>query len=190
MRLLKPFVLVAALAAASVPAAAQEAPRWVVDHEASKLAFLFTQSGSEYEGVFQSWTAEIAFDPDDLAASALAVTIDMASAETGSDDRDQLLRTAPLFDVESYPEGRFESGEIVETGEGAYEARGRLTLRDQTRDVVLPFTLAIDDGVAEAEGRLDIKRLDYGVGQGQWADTSMVADPVAIRFEIRATRAE
>ncbi len=188
MRLLKPLALLLAVAAS--PAAAQEAPRWSVDHETSELAFLFTQSGSEYEGVFQAWTADIAFDPENLAGSAIAVTIDMASAETGSDDRDQLLRTAPLFDVEAYPEGRFESDEIVETGEGAYEARGRLTLRDVTRDVALPFTLTIDEGVAEAEGRLDIERLDYGVGQGQWADTSMVADPVAIRFEIRADRAE
>lgn len=168
-------------------AAAQEAPRWAVEKESSRLAFLFTQSGSQYEGRFSEWSADIAFDPDDLEGSAVEVTVDMASAETGSADRDQLLRSAPLFAVADHPQGRFVSQEIVATDSG-YEARGTLTLRGVTRDVVLPFTLAIEDGRAEAEGRLEIARLDYGIGQGQWQETSMVADAVAVVFEIRAER--
>lgn len=185
------LTLLLPLAALPAPATAADgsAPAWRVDHQASSLGFLFRQSGSEYEGRFAEWSAEIAFDPEDLPASAVEVTIDLASADTGSEDRDQLLRSAPLFDVASHPEGRFRSSEIVAAGEG-YEARGELTLRGVTREVVLPFTLAIEAGVAEAAGRLEIRRLDYGIGQGQWQDTSMVADPVAIVFELRAERAE
>lgn len=187
-----PLVLLAGLCAAlaaPLPAAAQSAPRWTVDHETSSLAFLFTQSGSQYEGRFGRWTAEIAFDPDDLEASAIEVTIEMASADTGSADRDDLLRTAPLFDVANHPQGRFLSEEIVAAGDG-YEAHGQLTLRGVAKAVVLPFALEIRNDKAEAAGRLDISRLEFGVGQGQWAATDTVADPVAIVFDIRAARAE
>ncbi|MEX0759977.1 MAG: YceI family protein [Tistlia sp.] len=186
MRHLALSILLLAVATGT-PAAAQEAPVWRVEHQASSLVFLFTQSGSETKGRFGTWSAEIAFDPEDLANSAVAVTIDLASADTGSGDRDQLLRSAPLFDVANHPQGRFVSTEIVAAGEG-YEARGELTLRGVTRQVVLPFVLEIEDERAEAEGRLEIRRLDYGIGQGQWQDTSMVADPVAILFELRAER--
>lgn len=186
------FGLALALALAlALPGAApaQQAPRWAIDRDESRLAFLFTQSGSEYEGRFTQWSADIAFDPDALPASAVTVTIDMASAETGSAERDELLRSAPLFAASEHPEGRFVSDEIVAAGSG-YEARGTLTLRGVAREVVLPFTLEIDESRAEAEGRLDIRRLDYGIGQGQWQDTSMVADAVAIVFEIRAERSD
>lgn len=168
------------------PAAAQTAPRWSVEQENSKLAFLFIQSGSEYEGRFTDWSADIAFDPDNLAGSAIGVTVDMASVDTGSADRDELLRSAPLLDVANHAEARFVSDEIIAAGEGSYEARGKLTLRGVTQEVVLPFSLAIENGRAEAGGRLEIARLDYGVGQGQWQATDMVADTVAIVFEVQA----
>ncbi|SME97931.1 Polyisoprenoid-binding protein YceI [Tistlia consotensis] len=174
----------------AVPAAAQAPVLWTVDPAHSRLGFLFEQSGSRYEGRFARWTAEIAFDPGDLAHSTVAVVINLASADTGSDQRDELLRSASLFDVADYPEGRFLADEIAATGADRYEARGQLTLRDVTRDVVLPFSLTIADGRASASGRLGIRRLDYGVGQGQWHDTGMVGDAVTIVFELVATRAE
>lgn len=173
-----------------LPAAAQTAPLWTVDPARSRLGFEFEQSGSRYAGRFARWAAEIAFDPDDLAHSTIAVTVELASVDTGADDRDGLLRSAPLFDVAEFPQGLFLADEIVAAGPGRYEASGQLTLRDVTRDVVLPFALTIHGTHAEAEGRLEIRRLDYGIGQGQWRDTSMVADPVAVVFELSATRGE
>jgi len=163
-----------------------EPPVWAVDHAESRLGFLADQDGSEVEGWFESWTAEIRFDPEDLAASSIKVVIEMASVETGSSDQEFELRSEGLFAVEAYPTGRFETLEIVSTGDNAYEARGELTLRETTRAVTLPFTLVIDGDRAEAEGGLTIQRLDYGVGQGDWEDPSLVADPVEIFFEIDA----
>lgn len=178
------------LSLALPPAAAQEAAPWTVEEDRSRLAFLFTQSGSQYEGSFGDWTAEIVFDRQDLENSSLEIVIDIGSVDTGNDDRDGLLRSSMLFDTFTYPEARFLSDELVSTGDDRFEARGRLTIRDVTREVVLPFTLSEAGGDAVlAEGRLDIDRLDYGVGQGQWQDTAMVADAVAIVFQVLATRA-
>ena len=94
-----------------------------------------------------------------------------------------------------FPEARFVASTVVALGGDRYEARGKLTLRDVTRDVVLPFTLAIVDNPAQpgavratARGKLIIKRLDYGVGQNEWAGTGQVANEVTIDLNIVASR--
>ena len=174
------------------PAAAQQATPWKLDHGQSRLGFLFTQSGSQYEGSFADWTADIVFDREDLANSSIDITIEVGSVDTGNADRDGLLRSSMLFDTFTWPQARFVADELAATGDGGFEARGQLTIRDVTRDVVLPFTMTDrqPQGSVLAEGRLEIDRLDYGVGQGQWQDTSMVADAVAIVFEVVASPSE
>ena len=84
---------------------------------------------------------------------------------------------------------------MVRAGGDRYEARGKLTIRDVTRDAVLPFTLTLTDDPsrpgtlrAAARGRLLIKRLDYGVGQGEWSATGQVADDVTIDVSVLASR--
>jgi len=172
-----PAVIAAALAGlVSVPAMAQ-APEWVMQPDDSALTFTAWQSRSPIEGRFEEFEA----------------TIVMNSATTDDDSRDETLKSQSLFNVESYPSGSFiaqgfEKGE----GENAYLAPGELTLRGVTNPVTLPFTLVIEGegsgARAHAEGSITIKRLDYGVGQGDWADTSTVADKVDIGLDIRAVR--
>ena len=176
------FVFLALFAGPAVA----EPPLWTVDHEQSRLGFVADQDGGDVEGWFEAWSAQITFDPDDLMASHIIAEINMASVETGSSIQESDIRSEGLFHVEAYPQGRFESLEITATGDESYEARGELTLRETTREVVLPFTLVIDGQNAQAEGGLTIKRLDYGIGQGDWEDTSVVANEVEIFFEIEA----
>ncbi|MDJ0609648.1 MAG: YceI family protein [Kiloniellales bacterium] len=176
-----------------LPAAAQP-PAWTVE-VGSRVGYIAKQSGAEVDGVFEVFDAEIAFAPEDLAASRVAVTIEIASVNSQSRERDDAIKGKGLFNAITWPTARFEAAEFAHKGGDLYEARGRLTLRDQTRPVVLPFTLAIAphperDGalLAQAKGELEISRLDYGVGQGMWQDTSVVADEVRIFIDIRATR--
>ena len=82
---------------------------------------------------------------------------------------------------------------MTAVGDGQYEARGTLTLRDHSLPVVLPFTLALEgapgERLATAEGSMTINRTDYGVGQGMFADTSVIPDPVEIAVRIVAREA-
>jgi polyisoprenoid-binding protein YceI len=181
-----PLALVLCLGLAA-PAAAQEAPVWSVVQDDSRLGFVATQSGSDVEGEFQDWNAEIAFDPE-AAAGRVAVTVQTASVATGARDRDDSLKGDGLLHVEAYPEARFVAERFAATGENAYEATGALTLRGTTREVVLPFTLTVSGDTAEAQGELTVDRLDFGVGQGQWADTSTIGAEVRIVFDLTATR--
>ena len=179
----------------AVAPAAAAALEWAVDHEDSRLRFVTSQSGAPVTGRFERFTAAIRFSREALADSRVEIVIDMASVTTGSDDRDETIRSASLFHVETYPQARFVADRFERRGEESYIARGELTIRDTTRPVELPFRLTVrpqpdNSGVlvARARGEITIKRLDYGVGQGQWRDTSMVPNEVTIRFELRATR--
>ncbi|CAE7722296.1 yceJ [Symbiodinium necroappetens] len=184
--------LAAACALWSAAAVANDVPLWTVGED-SRVGFVATQSGAPVEGAFEAFTAEIAFDPDNLAASRVAVVIDIASVNSESKDRDDTIRSAALFDVAQWPEARFMAEGFTALGGDRFEAAGNLTMRDVTLPVVLPFTLTITEeaGVrrARASGELEVSRLDYGVGQGLWADTSVVGEAVVIRIDIAASRA-
>lgn len=172
------------------------ADAWLVG-EGSALGFLARQQGSPVPGKFERFDARIVFDPEDLDASEISVGIDVTSISTGHSDRDKTLNSASFFDTEKWPSASFKTKSITEAGEGRYEAVADLTMRDVTKEVTLPFTLTIEDDpndpareVAEAKGELPILRLDYGIGQGDWASTTSVADEVVITVDIKASRAK
>ena len=127
-------------------------------------------------------------DPANLAAARIDIRMDMQSARTGTKDVDDVMRGKDFLDVQRFGEARFASEAVSALGGDNYEARGKLTIRDVTRDVTLRFTLRIQGGQATARGRLGIKRLDYGVGRNEWAATTYVADEVTIEFTVAATR--
>lgn len=185
--------LVVLLVAGVWPAQA-EPSLWTIEEE-SRVGFEVRQSGAPVEGWFDRFQGEIHFDPAMLPESRLWVEIETGSVNSQSSDRDSTIRSRDLFDVETWPTARFEADGFTHQGGDAYEAEGRLTLRDVTLDLVLPFTLKIEahpeDAAAErahAVGEVTLLRLDYGVGQGQWQDTSMVPDEVLVKIEIVARR--
>jgi polyisoprenoid-binding protein YceI len=176
----------------SLPCAFAQA--WTV-LDGSQIKFTALQQGSQVPGRFDAFKADITFDPDQLATSLVDVRITTASINTGHKDRDALLRSASFFDVEHWPSARFHSQRLRHVQGKAYEAKGELTIRGVTKPVVLPFTVAIAPDPkapkqlrAEAKGELTISRLDYGLGQGEWASTKTVGDQVVIDFDIRAQR--
>lgn len=144
------------------------------------LRFRFSQAGATTDGAFGRFTTVLTTG-DDGAPATLEVRVEVDSLDTQDKDRDSALRSKDLFDVRRFPAATFSAGRITRAADGGYVAHGKLTIRDATRDVALPFTLA--DG--RLAGQLAIKRLDYGVGQGEWRATSMVADAVTILWSVR-----
>jgi len=176
--------LVAIAFAGARPATAAE---WRIDPTQSRLGFVGTQAGSPFEGRFRQFTADIRFDAADLARSKVVVVIDMASAGTGNGPRDEAVRSADWFNVERFPQGRFETTGFRALGGDRYGAEATLTIRGVSRPVVLPFSLQATPAGTRAAGELTINRIDYGVGQGQWASPQVVGHDVAIRFDLLAT---
>jgi polyisoprenoid-binding protein YceI len=150
--------------------------------EQSRIAFVSTQMGAEVVGGFSVFRADLAFDPARPAAARALVEIDLASVDAGSNEGNEAVKGADWLRVAAYPRARFESTSVRALGRGRYEARGRLTLRGHSRDVKLRFTFRQLGPHGLFEGRIDLRRLDYGIGQAVWGDTGVVADVVRIQF--------
>jgi polyisoprenoid-binding protein YceI len=179
----------AAMCASSSALAAAPA-RYSLDSAKSTLEYAFIQAGAQNKGTFRKYATTLDFAADNLAASKLDVVVDMTSLDTGDKERDDTLRGSDLFDVAKSPQARFTSAQIVKTANG-YDAVGKLTLRGVTRDTHVPFTLrtATEGGkpVSYLTGKTTIKRLEFGVGQGDWKSTEWVGDEVTITYSVRLT---
>jgi polyisoprenoid-binding protein YceI len=182
------WLAVPALVALALWPTPGSAAEWeaVVAH--SRLAFSGTQAGIPFDGRFERYVAEVRFDPEDLAASRVTVTIDTASAATGDKQRDAALPQSEWFHVGAFPQARFETLGFRHLGGDDYEAAGRLTIRDATKDVLLPFRLEISGDQAVAEGSLTLVRTDYGVGQPPWNTGQWVALEVKVMIRLIARR--
>ena len=161
----------------------------------SQIQFHFVQGGVAFTGQFKSFQARIEFDPEIPEAGRIDVMIDTASLDTQNSERDAMLRSAELFDVERWPQAQFTAGAIRQLAPGQYEAAGALSIRDITRPLSLPFSLKIGklgdsggDVAASASGEAIISRRDFGLGQGPWADTSIVADEIKIEITVEAVQ--
>lgn len=184
------MLAVAVLGFASTLRAA--APEWNVDRDASRVGFVAQQSGDPVPGEFANFDAEIRFARDQLAQSRVEVRIKIASVDAGSGERNQTITSPSLFHAGKYPNARFVAESFREGSDGRYVAQGELTMRGTTHPVELPFELDVTrDGErlrAVAEGAITVKRLRWGIGQGQWESTSMVPNDVRIEIRIVATR--
>ncbi|HEU4670213.1 MAG TPA: YceI family protein [Dyella sp.] len=173
MKRLAPFVL--ALALCSTAAATD----YAVQPAGSTLAFHGTFQGAGFDGHFEKFDAAIAYDPAHLDASKFDVTVDLASARTGDSDRDTALPGSDFFDVAKFPEAHFVTTAFHQNGT-TVTADGNLTLHGVTR----PVSLTVDFKPTTAGATLDVKgtvqRLDFGVGGGDYADTSVIANDVTV----------
>ena len=183
------FFAVAALAIAA-PAYAAPAPAWVVDKAASKIGFSSSMSGDAFSGSFKKWDSAIRFDPKNLAGSSVTTTIDMTSAVTGDEDRDESLPTAQWFSANTYARATYSATKFKALGGNRYQADGTLTMRGVSKPVSLPFTLVITGDTAKMTSSINLNRLAFGVGSGEWAGTTVVPANVRVDIVLVAKRAK
>jgi polyisoprenoid-binding protein YceI len=172
--------------ARAAPAPSAAAPgAWSADASNGTLTFRAMQAGAEFEGRFTRFAARLEFVPGDRPTGRFDVTISTASVDTAERERDDLLRAAEFFDAARVPEARYLATAFVRVGPDAYEARGRLTLRGVTRDVPLRFTWSGTASRPLLDGSAVVRRLEFGVGQGDWRDTAWIGGDVRIAFALR-----
>jgi polyisoprenoid-binding protein YceI len=185
-RLARHVGLLVILLCASVASAA--AALYSVDAAKSTLEFGFVQAGGQNKGHFPKFAVSFNFDADNLAASRLDVSVEVAALDSGDQERDDTLREPDLFNVAKFPQAHFAATQITKTATG-YDASGTLLLRGVTRPLHVPFTLrsATEQGqrVLYMRGKTLIKRLDFGVGQGDWKSTEWVGNEVTVTFNLR-----
>jgi polyisoprenoid-binding protein YceI len=160
------------------------ANKWNMQPGRSTLTFVATQAGAKFEGAFKKFSPDIRFDPHDLANSRFEVTIDLASVDTQDGERDDTLKGSEFFATAQWPQARYVADKFTARGGSKFAANGKLTLRNVTHDVPIEFTFEPGKDGAWLKGSATLKRLDFGVGQGDFADTETIGNPVEVRFAL------
>jgi polyisoprenoid-binding protein YceI len=174
---------VALLATAAAAGAAGPGAGYTADPAASRLEFTGVQEGAEFKGTFRKFTAAVDFAPDALASARFDVQIDLNSLDTMDKDRDQTMRGPDLFDIAHYPTAHYVTRSFTKTAAG-YTAVGALTLHGVTKDVPIDFQFVSAAGQSKIVGTAKLKRLEFGVGQGDWKSTAEVKDEVKVAFSL------
>jgi polyisoprenoid-binding protein YceI len=158
---------------------------WIPVPAAGKISFQVSQAGAPLQGTFSKYDGQICLDPDNVAASRIQVHVATASVDTQLPELDEALRGDDFFAVSRWPQATFVSDSVRSLGQNRYEVKGKLTLRDVTRSIDVPFTFdQVAGGNARLTGKLSIQRLDYHIGLGQWADTRWVGNSVDVSFSV------
>jgi polyisoprenoid-binding protein YceI len=176
------IVILSAAVVAAATRAADPVAGYTADPATSRLQFVGVQAGAEFKGTFHKFTAAIDFAPDALANARFDVQIDLNSVDSQDNDRDKTLRGPDIFDVAHFPTAHYVTRSFTKTATG-FTAAGSLTLHGVTKDVPINFQF-VSSPAAKLEGTATLKRLDFGVGRGDWKSTEWIADAVKVSFAL------
>lgn len=178
------FITTLALAAGA--ALAQPKPAQL-QAAGSEIGFTTKQMGVPVDGRFGKFSAQITLDPKRPETGSVAFSIDTGSARFGSPELDAEVPKPTWLSAAKFPQATFQSSAVKAAGAGRFEVAGKLTIKGQARDIVVPVALVQAGANSTASGSFVIKRLDFQVGDGEWADTSMLANDVTVRFKLALT---
>lgn len=171
------------------------APSWTVDKDHSSIGFEITHFFTPVKGSFNDFSGTLAFDPSDLGSSKVDFTVNITSVNTSNKKRDGHLQSKDFFNAKKWPTMKFTSTSIKKSGSD-YVAVGKLTIRDVTKDVEIPFkVLGVQDHpmkkgnlVTAIRSEFSLDRTKYGVGTGSWSATAVVGDNVDVTVLLEASR--
>jgi polyisoprenoid-binding protein YceI len=171
---------------------------WNIDASHSGINFSIRHMVfAKVRGRFASYTGSIRLDDDDVTRSSVDVSIDAASIDTGTPQRDTHLRSPDFFDAEGYPHLRFRSTRVEDAGDGRLRVVGDLTIRDVTREIVLDAETAGRGKDPWGNDRVgfvattSLDRKEFGLRWNQVLEAGgfLVGDRVDIELDIQAVKA-
>ncbi len=111
---------------------------WKMDRSHSQVTFSVSHMViSEVTGVFKEFDITFMSEKEDLTDTKVEATIKTGSIDTGSERRDNHVRSDDFLNVEKFPEMKFKSTNVEKTGQDTYKITGDLTIRDIIKSVVL-----------------------------------------------------
>ncbi len=190
-RLLLTLTLAAALLGALLQPALAQPRAAVLQPAGSEIAFTTRQMGVPVEGRFGKFSARITLDPKQPGIGSVAFSVDTGSARFGSAELDAEVPKPVWLSAAKFPQASFQSTAIQAAGPGRFDVAGKLTIKGTVRDVRVPVQVTQAGAgaalVSTASGSFTLQRLAFQVGEGEWTDTSLLADEVQIRFKLQLT---
>lgn len=175
---------------------AQSATQWKLDKSHTSVNFSINHFFSAVTGKFSNFDGAFNFDPNNVAESKTDFTIAVKSVNTDDGKRDKHLQSGDFFNANEFPNISFKSTKIEKKNNKEFLVHGQLTIRDKTKDVVLPLKITGEMEHPMMKGtiilglasNLKINRTEYGVGTGSWAATMVVGDEVDINIHMELNR--
>lgn len=155
-----------------------------LDAHQSTVGFVFKQMNVPVEGTFTRMSGTIDFDPKKPAQAKAAIDIEPASVDAGSEEANDALADKLWFDTRTYPTAHFVTRAITPLGGARYKVTGDMTIKGKTHPVEAIALFHPAGNLGVFDGTFSIKRADYGVGEGMWADFGIVANDVQIKFRL------
>ena len=168
------------------------APAFATDYvqaPGSALTFAGKYQGEVFTGRFPGFATKLSFDPAQLATAELDVAIPLATATTGNDDYDGELRGDDFFASAKFAQAHYVATKFRALGGNRYAADGTLSLHGISKPVTLEFTWTPGAKPVLA-GKATVSRLAFGVGGGDWADTTLIPDAIAVAAKVVFVPAE
>lgn len=160
------------------------------DTTKSGVSAVFKQLSVPVEAKFKKFNAQIDFNSAKPETSKASVEIDLPSFDLGDAEINKEVLKKEWFNAAQFPKASFVSS-TIKPAAGApagskYDVAGKLTIKGKTVDVSFPLTVKKEGAAQVFDGALPIKRLAFNIGEGEWKDTSTVADEVIIKFHVVA----
>lgn len=154
----------------------------------SEVTFVAKQMGVPLDGKFGKFDAHVALDIKKPEAGKVNFSIDLGSAVVGDVETIKELKKPEWFNVSKFPTATFTSSSIKPAGAGKLELAGTLSIKAIVRQLTVPVTLTPGgNGVTVVQGNFNLKRIDFKIGEGDWADISIVANDVVVKFKLAFT---
>lgn len=155
--------------------------------EQSRMAFVYKQMNVPLEGSFKRFNGQLNFDPAKPTLAKATLEIDLASIDAGSDEANDEVAGKLWFNTKQFPIARFVSSSVKPLGNKRFEVAGKMSIKGKTLDASTPATFRQEGANGVFEGSFVLKRADYGIGEGMWADFGTVANEVQIKFRLVAS---
>ncbi|MCW2789478.1 MAG: polyisoprenoid-binding protein [Aeromicrobium sp.] len=167
---------------------------WVLDPSHTEIGFTVRHLVSKVRGKFETFEGTIV-SAEDVTASTVNVSIDLASVNTGTADRDAHLRSGDFFNAEENPKMTFVSTGIVHKGDSDFVVTGDLTIKGVTKSVELVTEFLGEGGDpwggtrVGLEATTQISRKEFGIDFNipvEGADKLMIGDKITINIVAEA----
>jgi polyisoprenoid-binding protein YceI len=183
---MKTTFVVATLAGLVLAAPARAVDYSGIAADKSALTFVYKQMGVPIEGNFKKYSAQLSFDPAKPAAAKATLEVDLAGIDAGSAEADDEVAGKAWFNTKAFPQAKFVASGVKALGGNRYQVTGKMTIKGRTQDVSAPFTFTAQTGGALFDGAFVLKRADFAIGEGAWADFGTVANEIQIKFHFLA----
>lgn len=152
----------------------------------SSLTFVYKQMNVPMNGQFKKFQSQLNFDPAKPEAAKATIDIDLSGMDAGSPEANEEIGGKLWFNTKAFPQAKFVSNSFKALGGNKFTVTGKMTIKGKTQDVSAPLTFTPQGKGGQFDGTFTIKRADFAIGEGAWADFGTVANDVVIKFKFVA----